>query len=83
MRTTAALLILAATCLLPAAVDPQVQQTREDFAAVRPADKDLGIYRLDWVPFLAAAREKAAKGKRPLLVIAVRNAHGDTFTGHC
>lgn len=83
MRTTVFLAILTVSGLQVAAQNPQVERIRERFAAARPANKDLGIYRLDWVVPVEAAREKATKEKRPLVVVAVRNEHGDTFTGYC
>ncbi|MBB6049243.1 hypothetical protein [Armatimonas rosea] len=64
-------------------LDPQIELLRRDFAAARPQETDLEIYRLDWTVPLATAQKRALQERRPLLVVAVRNAHGDTFTGHC
>ena len=83
MRIAATVIILSLSGLQVPAQDPQVEQLRKRFAAARPDEKDLGIYRLDWVVPLKTARDKAVKDKRPLIVVAVRNEHGDTFTGHC
>jgi hypothetical protein len=49
----------------------------------RPADKDLAIFQLDWVPTLKQARGRAAKEQRPILLLVVTNSYGNLFTGHC
>jgi hypothetical protein len=86
LRTALAFLIavLWTTGLLYAqAPDGDVRKTLDRYRLFRPADKDLAIFQLDWVPTLKDAREKAAKEQRPILLLVVTNSYGNLFTGHC
>ena len=85
-RTTLAFLIatLWTMSLLHAqAPDGDVQKILDKYRRFRPADKDLAIFQLDWVPTLKYARERAAKEHRPILLLVVTNSYGNLFTGHC
>jgi hypothetical protein len=86
LRTPLIVLIAAvwATGLLDAQItDSDVQKILDQYRLLRPADKDLAIFRLDWVPTLKDARERAAKEQRPILLLVVTNSYGNLFTGHC
>ena len=86
LRRTLAPLIAAlwATGLLHAqAPDGDVRKTLDQYRLVRPTDKDLAVFQLDWVPTLKDARERAAKEQRPILLLVVTNSYGNLFTGHC
>ena len=86
LRTTLALLIAAlwTTSLLHAqAPNGDVQKILDQLRLVRPKDKDLAIFQLDWVPTLKEARGRAARERRPVLLLVVTNSYGDLFTGHC
>jgi len=86
LRTTLALLTAAlwATGLPHAqAPDGDVRTTLDKYRLARPADKDLAIFQLDWVPTLKGATERAARERRPILLLVVTNSYGDLFTGHC
>ena len=65
------------------APDGDVQKILDKYRLFRPADKDLAIFQLDWVPTLKDARERAAKEQRPILLLVVTNSYGNLFTGHC
>jgi hypothetical protein len=65
------------------ALDGDVQTVLDKYRLFRPADKDLAIFQLDWVPTLKKARERAAKEQRPILLLVVTNSYGNLFTGHC
>ena len=85
-RTTLAFLIatLWTMSLLHAqAPDGDVQKILDKYRRFRPADKDLAIFQLDWVPTLKEARERAAKEQRPILLLVVTNSYGNLLTGHC
>ena len=85
-RITLAFLIAAlwTTSLLQAqAPDGDVQKILDKYRLFHPADKDLTIFQLDWVPTLKEARERAAKEQRPILLLVVTNSYGNLFTGHC
>ena len=76
--------VLWTTGLLQAqAPDGDVQKILDKYRLFRPADKDLAIFQLDWVPTLKDARERAAKEQRPILLLVVTNSYGNLFTGHC
>jgi hypothetical protein len=60
-----------------------VRTTLDKYRLARPADKDLAIFQLDWVPTLKEARGRAAQERRPILLLVVTNSYGDLFTGHC
>jgi hypothetical protein len=86
LRTTLVLWIatLWITSLLHAqALDGDVQKILEEYRLLRPADKDLAIFQLQWVPTLKEARERAAMEHRPILLLVVTNSYGNLFTGHC
>ena len=86
LRTTLAFLIAAlGTTSLPHAQAPDgdVQDILDTYRRLRPTDKDLAIFQLDWVPTLKGATERAARERRPILLLVVTNSYGDLFTGHC
>ena len=86
LRTTLISLVAAlwTTGLLYAqAPAGEVQKTLDKYRLFRPADKDLAIFQLDWMPTLKDARERAAKEQRPILLLVVTNSYGNLFTGHC
>ena len=53
------------------------------YQALRPAAKDLGMYRLDWADSLDVALKRAAKEKRPVCLIIIHAKYGDISSGHC
>ena len=86
LRITLAFVIaaLCTTSLLHAQTpDGDVQNILDQYRRFRPADKDLAIFQLDWVPTLKEAKERAAKEQRPILLLVVTNSYGNLFTGHC
>jgi hypothetical protein len=85
LRTTLALLTALGAMGLPHAQAPDgdVQNILDKYRLARPADNDLAIFQLDWVPTLKEARGRAAQEQRPILLLVVTNSYGDLFTGHC
>jgi hypothetical protein len=86
LRTSLIVLIAVvwAMGLLHAQVpDGDVPKILDQYRLLRPADKDLAIFQLDWMPTLKDARERAAKEQRPILLLVVTNSYGNLFTGHC
>jgi hypothetical protein len=63
--------------------DAKVLEVLRTIEKARPTDKELEIFRLDWEASFKTAQKRSVDEKRPLLVVAVRNEHGDTLTGHC
>jgi hypothetical protein len=86
LRTTLISMIAAlwTTGLLYAQVpDADVQRILDKYRLFRPADQDLAVFQLDWMPTLKDARERAAKEQRPILLLVVTNSYGNLLTGHC
>ena len=85
LRTTLAFLTALWATGLPHAQAPDgdVRTTLDKYRLARPADKDLAIFQLDWVPTLKEARGRAARERRPILLLVVTNSYGDLFAGHC
>ena len=75
---TASLLALSAFAQSPAA-----KEALEQFDRLRPGDEDLAMYRLDWAPSFEAAQKRAAKEKRPVLLVVIHAKYGDMISGHC
>ena len=53
------------------------------YQAIRPAAKDLGMYRLDWAESLDVALKRAVTEKRPICLIIIHAKYGDIASGHC
>ena len=65
------------------AEDAGVKRILARYQAIRPAAKDLGMYRLDWADSLDVALKRAAKEKRPVCLIIIHAKYGDIASGHC
>jgi hypothetical protein len=78
-----AILALAGVACVHSADQSDVKSVLEKFQSVRPTEADLALYRLDWMPTLEAAKERAAKEERPIFLVVVTNSFGDLFSGHC
>ena len=65
------------------AKDAGVGRILARYQAIRPATKDLGMYRLDWADSLDVALKRAAKENRPVCLIIIHAKYGDIASGHC
>ena len=65
------------------AADGGVKRIIARYQAIRPAAKDLGMYRLDWADSLDVALKRAAKENRPVCLIIIHAKYGDIASGHC
>ena len=65
------------------AEDAGVKRILARYQAIRPAAKDLGMYRLDWADSLDIALKRAAKENRPVCLIIIHAKYGDIASGHC
>ena len=93
MTTISTSFVLFASLLGPGQSAVSAQQTAnvedlkrdviEKFQAIRPDEKDLAVYGLDWAPTLKEAKARATKEHRPIFLIVVTNSFGNIFTGHC
>jgi hypothetical protein len=77
------LLLSAAAVAAGGAESREAQDVLARFKAALPPIEQLRVYQLDWAPDLKAAKERAAREKRPIFLIVVRNSYGDMFSGHC
>ena len=68
---------------LASAADAPAQRILARHQSIRPAAKDLGMYRLDWADSLDIALKHAAKEKRPVCLIIIHAKYGDIASGHC
>lgn len=77
-------LLLTTLLALPAlAQSTAARETLDRYTELRPGDDDLAMYRLDWAPTLEEGQKRAAKEKKPLLVVVIHAKYGDMITGHC
>ena len=76
-----AITVMAAWATVAQAGD--VLDILQKFNSIRPQDKDLALYGLDWAPTLSDAKARAAKEHRPIFLIVVTNSFGNIYTGHC
>ena len=65
------------------AEDAGVKRILARYQAIRPAAKDLGMYRLDWADSLDIALKRATKENRPVCLIIIHAKYGDIASGHC
>ena len=65
------------------AEDAGVKRILARYQAIRPAARDLGMYRLDWADSLEVALKRAAKENRPVCLIIIHAKYGDIASGHC
>ena len=65
------------------AEDAGVKRILARYQAIRPAAKDLGMYRLDWADSLDIALKRAARENRPVCLIIIHAKYGDIASGHC
>ena len=65
--------------------DPDLRRTQDAYQAVRPADRDLGVFALDWAGSLREAKTRAAREKRPIFFVSTMQLKdaGDLRGGHC
>lgn len=63
----------------------EAQRILDAYQAARPAEADLGIFRLDWAGSLAAAKARAAREGRPVFFVSTTQLKdaGDLKGGHC
>jgi hypothetical protein len=78
-----AVLVMAGAVAVRGADQSDVKSVLDQFQSARPREADLALYRLDWMPTLEEAREKAAREGRPIFLVVVTNSFGDLFSGHC
>lgn len=61
----------------------EAQSVLERFQAFRPDAESLAMYQLDWASSFEEAQERAAKERRPILLVIIHAKYGDLSSGHC
>ena len=78
---------IACLCFVVASIvtaaDRDAKRILDRYQAIRPAAKDLGMYRLDWADSLDVALKRATKENRPVCLIIIHAKYGDIASGHC
>ena len=82
-KTAALAMALAVATTAAGAQSEDARQVLDRYSELKPTDDELGMYRLDWVDSLEAAKRRTADENRPILVFAIHARYGDLFTGHC
>ena len=65
------------------AENPAAKRILAGYQALRPASRDLAMYRLDWAESLDVALKRAAKESRPVCLVIIHAKYGDIASGHC
>jgi len=82
LRLTVAIALFAA-CPLLNAQEESARRVLDKARALRPADSDLNLFRLDWADSVEAAMARAGRENRPVFCIANLAQYGDLKSGHC
>ncbi len=83
MRMLCLLLVSFVAVLTSQAAEPQ--DILKAFEAARPADRELGVFELDWAESFKEAKARAAKEKRPIFLVCTTQLKdaGNLRDGHC
>ncbi len=73
--------LLAAS--VASAQDERVDQVLAKYDDIRPSERELAMYRLDWTESLDDALRRATREARPIVLIIIHAQYGDIRSGHC
>ena len=73
--------LLAAS--VASAQDERVDQLLAKYDDIRPSERELAMYRLDWTESLDDALWRATREARPIVLIIIHAQYGDIWSGHC
>ena len=82
-RTLAFLIVSAAVPVVATAQDRTAKSILQRYEEFRPGDKELAMYQLDWAASLEVAKTRAAREKRPILLVIIHAQYGNIQSGHC
>ncbi len=82
-RILAFLFVSTAMPVVATAQDETAKSILEQYEEFRPSDAELAMYELDWAPSLEVAKTRAAREKRPILLVVIHAQYGDIHSGHC
>jgi hypothetical protein len=66
-----------------ASANEQIDRVLAKYDRIRPSEKELAMYRLDWADSLDDAQKRAAREGRPIVLIVIHAQYGDIHSGHC
>ena len=75
--------LLLATCGTLRAEDLEAARVETWYHLLRPTNRELSIYQLDWEASLEPARNRAALDSRHICLIIGHAKYGDLASGHC
>ncbi|HKQ40623.1 MAG TPA: hypothetical protein VJ063_21310 [Verrucomicrobiae bacterium] len=83
MRAQCQLLLLFVAALTSQAAQPA--DILKAYEAARPADRELGVFQLDWADSFKHAKTRAAKENRPIFLVCTTQLKdaGNLRDGHC
>ena len=76
-------ILLLATCGTLRGEDLEAARVETWYHLLRPTNRELSIYQLDWEGSLETARQRAARERRPICLMIVHAKYGDLASGHC
>ena len=83
MRSVIFSLTIVLVASVASAQDEKVDHVLAKYDRIRPSERDLAMYRLDWVVTLDEAQQRAARERRPIVLIIIHAQYGDILSGHC
>ena len=78
-------LLLAFFAVVLASSAAQEEDILKAYEAARPADRDLGVFQLDWADSFKQAKARAAREQRPIFLVCTTQLKdaGNLRDGHC
>ena len=83
MRITVFCLAAVLASSIASARDEQIDRVLSKYDRIRPSERELAMYRLDWADSLDDALQRATREGRPILLIIIHAKYGDILSGHC
>ncbi len=68
---------------IASARDEQIDRILAKYDRIRPSERELAMYRLDWADSLGDALQRATREGQPILLIIIHAKYGDILSGHC
>ncbi|MBM3875680.1 MAG: hypothetical protein FJ386_03050 [Verrucomicrobia bacterium] len=83
MKSSLAILAFCLACPVLRAGD--AQRILDAFNAARPAERELGVFKLDWADSLKDAKTRATRERRPVFFVTTTQLKeaGNLRDGHC
>ena len=78
-------LFVAFFAVVLASLAAEEEDILKAYEAARPADRDLGVFQLDWADSFKQAKARAAREQRPIFLVCTTQLKdaGNLRDGHC